>query len=458
MKKKIMHIGLIVWAACQCLSFTSYSLNIERFVIANTQGNGTSWGNACGSIQKAVNDVVRAGSGIIHVAEGTYKEVVKIPTQSKNITLLGGYPANGQGERDYEKHRTIIDASSLKDCCLTVDYFCKKISVEGFYIKGAFGSLRSPASGITILNPSTSLRFCFVVSGRDKGIYIKNGREDNYQTDVHEQVLVDKCLVSGCSYGIVAENALIKNTVIMNNQNGGLSVTGGSVYNCLIASNGGTGVSMRNGALLHCCRVYNNTGKQSGGILIKNGGKRNIIYGSVICNNTAKVGSGSIYMYGSLLIESSTIINNYSTVSTGGIEGYVHGGIYFNMAGCILWNNRSLKKPEQFVLEGVQASFFRCAIQGGGLLPETDAEKGIINVSPKNEEPGKFSICFKNVSSIVGSATTMEQHNSIGKQDLHLSANSCCIGNGGYFDNVKIDRSSNLDGVRSDNLMNIGAY
>lgn len=459
MKAKIIRVGLMVWMACLYLSSTSYSLNIERFVKTNSQGNGTSWENACGSIQKAVNDVVRAGSGTIYVAGGTYKEAFKIPVQSNNMTILGSFPENGLGEQDIQEHPTILDASLISDCCITVDYFCKKIRIESFIVKGGSGNFSRSASGILVMSPSTTIRRCYVVSGKNVGISVVEGKEDNYQTNVHDQVLVEDCLVTGCTVGINAKGALIRKSWVANNRSLGIGLDGGEARNCTISGNGGGGVSMLDGALLYCCHVFNNTGDRTGGIYVHSGGKQNVIYGAAIYNNTGKKGPGSVSLHGALAMESSTVVNNYSLTTTGGVESSGQSWNHLALIGCIFWNNLSAKAGrDQFKLDGSDAKFYYCAIEGGGLLPETDGQNGIINVSSKNEDSVKASVCFRKVASFVGAAATSEQVKAVEGQDFNLSGNSCCIGKGSFFNDVKLDRSCNLSGIRPSKLFNIGAY
>lgn len=425
----------------------AWSIEINRYVKAGAVGNGTSWENACGSIQKAVDDVKRGGSGTIRVAAGTYNECVKIPDQTRDITLLGGYPITGEGERG-SKNKSIIDAIGKRKACLLVDYFCSTIVIDGFNVKNG-------TSGVSVMSEKVTVKNCAVSNCSEAGIIIRGSGEE---------LLVEDCLVFGCAgVGISAgDRTVIKKSAFVSNRLSGMYLNGCEVYDCISANNNSHGIHM-DCSKLYRCKIFNNMGaEEGGGIRVGQGGiEGNLIFGSLIFNNTAKKGGG-IYLCSNATIQSSNIVNN-SAIKGGGIASYVSETLefYFNMNGSILWNNKATDLSGQLALfPAVHIHILNSGIQGGGVLPETDAELGIIDLSAKNNDLGKPSPSFVKVCSIIGASRIQAQIALIDGQDFHLSKESPCIGRGGYFNNLKIEEPwHDLDGTEIDfGHMDMGTY
>ena len=78
--------------------------------VGNDANPGDAWGagHALATVTAALARAVAAsGTNTINVAAGTYNEHV---TMGNDVTLLGGYPAAGDGRRDAEANPTILDA------------------------------------------------------------------------------------------------------------------------------------------------------------------------------------------------------------------------------------------------------------------------------------------------------------------------------------------------------------
>jgi predicted outer membrane repeat protein len=221
------------------------------------------------------------------------------------------------------------------------------------------------------------------------------------------------------------------------------------------------------------CFIYNNRcDGEGGGIHTGGSGDFSFIFACVIANNTSRDGGG-IYAGEQTLIESCTIINNKATRFGGGICIGKYGWDQASaMTGSILWNNTANGVAQQYgIYANKPFNMTRSAIQGGGLLPETDAENGIIDVSPKNMDPSKPCVALANVAPFSGAATTPEQLKQIAAESFGLTAQSACIDNGGDFSDMKItllggfvrtlnaDRDKDVEfRPRTDGKYDIGAY
>lgn len=455
--KRIKFYFSFLFLFCALSSIQCFALEINRYVRSGATGRGTSWEDACGSIQKAVEDVKIAGKGTINVAAGTYHESIWIHNGMNGVKLIGGYPANGIGERDWEENKTIINSRNYKMCIL-VDAFCQKNLIDGFYLQnGATGDITldkreiyyGKAGGINVQGKENKIVNCIVSGCSNLGIYLA---ETNY---------LDDSSVIGCDRGIYAMNqCFIRNSDFLYNKAYGMNLIGAYAWNCCISGNNGVGVKMFN-SVISFCFIYNNLSAGTGGGVYADG-RDNTIYGSVIYNNTAAVGGG-IYLQGNLTVESSTIVNNKATREAGGVGGSQSVTPYFSMAGVILWNNKCRNVNSEYVLQNGHPNFFNSAIEGGGIMPELDKEKGIIDLPSKNIDPIKPSVNFKKICNIVGASRDKLQIQQIEDQNFRLSDNSVCIGNGGYFADAEpdfspLDRTRTLAGKRENDIYNIGAY
>jgi hypothetical protein len=84
----------------------------DQYVKVGATGSGSSWNDARGSIQEAI-DI--AGSGdTIYVAQGTYYEAIVLASETQ---LFGGYEgvSGSPGIRDIATYPTIIDGSTARD-------------------------------------------------------------------------------------------------------------------------------------------------------------------------------------------------------------------------------------------------------------------------------------------------------------------------------------------------------
>lgn len=207
--KLIYLTGLLICMVCEISA-----LSIKRYVRNGATGNGTSWQNACGSIQNAIDDVAPAGQGTVYIATARYNESVKIPVQSTGVHLIGGLSADGKDTiPDFQKNPVIIQGD------FTVDYFCRDIRITGIEIhKG----------GLKVMNSDTYISDCKVVDGN--GLYVRDGLDQRGGKDLDTRVIVDRCSAINCVYGIQANNAIISSCIIMGNKGIGLKVSGGEVY------------------------------------------------------------------------------------------------------------------------------------------------------------------------------------------------------------------------------------
>ena len=436
-----------------CLSVQSLSaVDIKRYVKVGGTGNGTSWENACGSIQQAVENCKVAGSGTVYIAEGVYYECVTFPLHTNNVKLLGSFPKDGGDKQDYMGTPSIIDGRN-QPYCMQVKH-CQDVTIDGILMRGGHtGSI--PLNKLEP-NHAGGLEMNYASGVISNCTFIDNNK---YGLEIHEGVTVKDCIIGKNAGGVYCDDAYISNSYIVQNNGSGVMLSGGTVSNSKIYENKGVGVYAYGGKILFC-NIYNNqnTSKPGGGISSQ--GVTNV-YGCCIYNNTASKGAGIYSGTSSILVESTTIVNNKANEGGAGIH---FENTWHSLAALILWNNQTLGKSAQFRFENTdkKSNMHHCAIQGGGELPETDELLGIINLASANKADGKPSPCFKNVYSRVGASLTNSE--MIQEQDFDLELGSACIGTGALAKQLEWHKNNDLSdrGINGQkhnkNHFNCGAY
>ena len=448
---------------------SAQALDITRYVKPGGTGRGTSWTDACGSINQALNDIKTAGSGTVFIGPGNYTESVYVPDGSKNVRIVGGLSENDMVKP--QQNQVFLtegkyDIMKTSSAAVEIGWHCEDIKISGINIvKGT--------TGIVLRGSNITVSFC-AVSGCRTGI-----ENDGVSNKNH---LIEYCDVFKCNgIGIKLSLADITNSTIRENSIG-LSLSKCYVIDCKIRDNvhpiatGGIlgdagGIRMSQTYLINCTIMNNKCEGNGGGVYVSGSGYHSFIFQCIIANNSALDGGG-IYADEQVFIESSTIINNKATRLGGGIcigkSGW--NGISA-MTGSILWNNIANNVAQQYgIYNNKQFDMTHSAIQGGGALPETDAENGIIDVSPKNIDSNKPCVALSIVGSFSGASTNPEQTKQIHEQWVTLTSQSACIDKGGDFSKLKIsgiggDQTLNVDRTkdcrsrpRSDGKNDIGAF
>jgi hypothetical protein len=462
----------------------SHAMEINRYVKPDGTGKGTSWADAAGSINAALDAVFRAGSGTVYAGAGVYNEVVTIPNDSRNISLLGGYSEQDMETPDLEKNRVIIMGSedrtlfSIGQAVLTIGYSVKTIRVSGIHVVGG-------EYGIIINgNEDIIVSHCTVSGCRHTGIKYGGviGRDNQ-----KEGVTIRYCEASECHvYGIRVSTADIEYCAAYNNEGIGMYVSSCTLSDCSAIGNrhvsthkpglssvNGAGIQVSHSRLYRCYILNNLCDGDGGGIYIVGSAYRTFLFQCVIANNTACDGGG-IFATEPTAVESCTIVNNKATRNGGGICIGKYGFKGFDMTGTVLWGNRADDRYEQYHIEEQKPfNIYNSAVQGGGILPELDEKDGIHDVSAKNTDPDKPSVRLTKVVSFAGAATTEEQRKLVLSQDYTPAAGSVCIDRGGYFgsigcepamidgrriSNIGCDRTTDIAGKRRINRYDIGAF
>lgn len=359
------------------LQIPSYEYNIV-FVTPTGAGNmdGTSWSNAYGNLQEALNMASIAGVGTMWVKEGVYygdttqSSAFTIPN---SINVYGGFGGNEDPDnfniynRDLSLHASILDGQN-------VQMVLNHPSASSSWFQW---------DGFTVRNGNSS-------SGNGGGAYVREG-------------------------------LMLNNFVFTNNyaaSGGAVSLVGGQVNNSEFygnSANFGGGIQSSSGSVFNC-KFHNNTAATSGGAMYVWSGR---FYNCLFANNEGGYG-GAVYAdgrdnygYDGGYYYNCTFVNNKANTWVGGVYGSNGGGSFNN---CILWGNRAMEDTVQL--------YDPIAVKSTALeaTPDQEIFSGCIGLAEANNGSDIFSVRFVSPTDGAGASFT--------GGDWHLAQNSICINHG----------------------------
>ena len=332
-----------------------------RYVSAGATGDGTSWENASGDLQRMIDELAAAGTpGEVWVAAGTYvpqSQVISGTAYSASflmrdgISVYGGFagtetsklarPKEDGGKPWQYTNRTILQGTYYDPAQLTWNTDRWTLTADSRHVVW-FAPLpaeqKSGFSHITTLSGVTL-----------RGGYAQGGAgQTEFQTDRGAGVYM-------------AANAYLRECVVMENvatgPGGGVYLQqGGRVMNCLVYNNEaaqGGGVYMENAGLVLASMVSNNSAADGGGVYMAHTGEWTdgllhpeylILSSSVVSHNTSRT-NGAVYCDGGGIVQQTTLTKNYCPTATDNVnpDASQTGGLYLDGYGLVLnsviWDN-----------------------------------------------------------------------------------------------------------------------
>lgn len=329
-----------------------------RYVKANGTGDGTSWKNASGDLQKMIDELATVNApGEVWVAAGTYRPTTQIIEgvqyaasfrMRDGINVYGGF-AGGEISKADRTKGSMPWIYSNETVLLGADYDDKSAEwIENNSQWNVISSSRhvvwfAPMSG------EDSFKYATVLDGVTIKGGAANGGEgvDNFATDKGGGVYMElNATLQNC---VVAENTAKDN-------GGGVYVKNGRVIGCLIYNNSavenGGGVFVENAGLVLRSMITDNSATNGAAVYLDKNNSTDafhpeylILSTSVVSNNTA-TGNGAVYCNESGMLLQNTIVNNNcpSTVDASNPNSSQTGGLYINkyayVINSVLWNNQ----------------------------------------------------------------------------------------------------------------------
>ncbi|WP_449138945.1 hypothetical protein [Segatella sp.] len=336
-----------------------------RYVKVNGTGKGTSWDDAMGDIQDAINSLAddKGTKGEVWVAEGTYMVTKRIDSSTGSptsllmkdgISVYGAF-AGGETTRAQRiaasvdlkpwgwKHETILKANGFnrKDASWSEND-------EAWNIKSSSSHVVwfAPLPGGKAFSDNVYLEGFTIEGGsyqqQDDEIYEPQYGAGVYINDANAKMRY--CTVRYCNPGATKTPSQTPKGGGIYCKNG--MTEGNLVYNCSAYQGGG--IYIDEAGYVTRSMVTNCSANLGAGVYLQGSvsgpAYYQILSTSVISNNTS-TRNGAVYVDGRGLVINNTITNNYTdnTSDVADQDASYTGGVYIKekglLANNILWNN-----------------------------------------------------------------------------------------------------------------------
>ena len=339
-----------------------------RYVIQDGTGKGTSWADAMGDIQDAINSLAddKGTKGEVWVAEGTYVVTKRISSTGSPTSLLMkdgisvyGSFAGGEETRAQRiaesvnlkpwgwKHKTILKANGFNR-----DEASWSEHDEAWNIKSSSSHVVwfAPLPGGKAFSDNVYLEGFTIEGGsyqdKDDSIYEPQHGAGVYINDANAKMRY--CTVRYCNPGATETPSLTPQGGGIYCKNG--MTEGNLVYNCSAYQGGG--IYIEQAGYITRSMVTNCSANLGAGVYLHGNvsgpAYYQILSTSVISNNTS-TRNGAVYVDGRGLVINNTITNNYTnnTSDVADQDASYTGGVYIKekglLANNILWNNSLLQ-------------------------------------------------------------------------------------------------------------------
>lgn len=329
---------------------------------ATGTGDGSSWDNASGDLQKMIDELAESTpsqAGEVWVAAGTYtpqSQLISGTAYSASfrmrdgISVYGGFAGTESSKLDRAKgtmpwdftNPTILEAAYYNHGDLAWTNNKWTLTSDSRHVVWF-----APMSGGAAFANVTTLDGVTIQGG-----YAQGGTgQDDFLTDRGAGVYMDgaNAYLSNC---IVRENYATGN-------GGGVYLKNGRVQTSLIYNNNadadGGAVYVENRGLVHRSMLTNNSALNGAGVYLHNGAEASsgdndhpeylILSTCVVSNNTVR-GNGAVYCDKGGVLMQNTITNNSCVTATDAtdVNASQTGGIYVDeyalVLNSVLWNNQ----------------------------------------------------------------------------------------------------------------------
>lgn len=336
-----------------------------RYVIQGGTGKGTSWADAMGDIQDAINSLAddKGTKGEVWVAEGTYT-VTKLIDQSTGsptsllmkdgISVYGAFAVGDttRAQRIAEsvnlkpwgwEHKTILKANGFNR-----DDASWSEQDKAWNIKSSSSHVVwfAPLPGGKAFSNNVYLEGFTIEGGsyqdKDDSIYEPQHGAGVYINDANAKMRY--CTVRYCNPGATKTPSLTPKGGGIYCKNG--MIEGNLVYNCSAYQGGG--IYIEQAGYVTRSMVTNCSANLGAGVYLHGNvsgpAYYQILSTSVISNNTS-TRNGAVYVDGRGLVINNTITNNYTanSLDVADQDASYTGGVYIKekglLANNILWNN-----------------------------------------------------------------------------------------------------------------------
>ena len=343
------------------------SISRIRYVKQDGTGNGTSWDDASGDLQRMIDELAdnnpQGLPGEVWVAAGTYEpqsQLIQGTGYSASfrmrdgISVYGGFASGESSKTEREKKEGGMPWEFKNQTVLMAAYYVRNESNPSF--TGNKWTLTSDSRHVVWFAPMPDEEGTFTQPTYLDGVTIMGGYAqggtgvDDFKTDRGAGVYMD------------GRNTYLTNSIVKENyatgNGGGVYLKDGRVQSTLIYNNNadqnGGAVYVDDQGLVHRSMLTNNSARNGAGVYLDNQpatqGEQDhpeylILSTCVVSNNTAS-GNGAVYCDEGGVLLQNTITNNNCVTATDATDPNASqtGGIYINryalVANSVIWNNR----------------------------------------------------------------------------------------------------------------------
>ena len=360
-----------------------------RYVMPTPQGtgDGSSWENAMGDIQKAINDLAEDANGMkgeVWVAEGTYEiknRIAEAQNAPTSLLMKDGISVYGSFKGDETSRAQRIAASTDLKEPWSWHY---KSTIKGNGYESTTWSptdeewkVTSSSYHVVWFAPLPDGGQAFSDNVYLEGFTIEGGayqetNDPKFEPDCGAGVYMNDpnaklryCIVRNCNPGI-------KDTENKTPRGGGIycrngMTEGNLVYNCSAYMGGG--IYIDDAGFVTRSMVTNCSANMGAGVYLKGDATNSekayyqILATSVVSNNTS-TRNGAVYVDGHGLVINNTITNNYTTNTSDAAdkESSNTGGVYIKKKGLIanniIWNNSLLQSTSNSNQQAARAQVY----------------------------------------------------------------------------------------------------
>ena len=340
-----------------------------RYVKQGGTGDGTSWENASGDLQRMIDELAdnnpQGLQGEVWVAAGNYEpqsQLIQGTGYSASfrmrdgISVYGGFDAVSPelSKTDRKTKEGGMPWEFTNQTILQAAYYVRNESNPSF--TGNKWTLTSDSRHVVWFAPMPGEEGTFTQPTYLDGVTIMGGYAqggtgvDDFKTDRGAGVYMD------------GRNTYLTNSIVKENyatgNGGGVYLKDGRVQSTLIYNNNadqnGGAVYVDDQGLVHRSMLTNNSARNGAGVYLDNQpatqGEQDhpeylILSTCVVSNNTAS-GNGAVYCDEGGVLLQNTITNNNCVTATDATDPNASqtGGIYINryalVANSVIWNNR----------------------------------------------------------------------------------------------------------------------
>lgn len=340
-----------------------------RYVRQGGTGNGTSWDDASGDLQRMIDELAdnnpQGLPGEVWVAAGNYEpqsQLIQGTGYSASfrmrdgISVYGGFIGGENSKTEREKKEGGMPWEFQNQTVLMAAYYVRNESNPSFTDHNHKWTLTSDSRHVVWFAPMPDEEGTFTQPTYLDGVTIMGGYAqggtgvDDFKTDRGAGVYMD------------GRNTYLTNSIVKENyatgNGGGVYLKDGRVQSTLIYNNNadqnGGAVYVDDQGLVHRSMLTNNSARNGAGVYLDNQpatqGEQDhpeylILSTCVVSNNTAS-GNGAVYCDEGGVLLQNTITNNQCVTATDATDPNASqtGGIYINryalVANSVIWNNR----------------------------------------------------------------------------------------------------------------------